>query len=55
MQARSWFQIYLAEYKNALTNPVLKLVNEDDPEVAASRLEAFAKAARARLAAMQSQ
>jgi len=54
-QARSWFLIYLAEYQDALRNPVLKLVTEDDPEVTASRFEAFAKSARARLATMQSQ
>ena len=44
--ARILFQTYLAEYRNVLTSPTMRLVN---PNVTAEELETLARSARARL------
>lgn len=47
LRARTLFLTYLAEYRNALANPLLALVN---PEVTPDELEQVARSARAKLA-----
>jgi hypothetical protein len=50
--AQPLLEVYLAEYRNVLTSPSLRLM---EPDITAEELEDLAKSARARLDAIKSQ